>query len=414
MSNVLNNMFNFRRLSFIVPLFFYFTLGNAYGSDDYYNNILVGGRAATMGGTYIAISDDAAGSYYNPAGITYSFSDSVSGSGNAYHVTNTKYEKAIGSEDWDRESSALLPNFFGIVKKLGESTSLAFSYVVPDSVIEHQDQVYSNPLSGVEKYFISLHSEDTTYLAGPSLSYAFNDSFSMGMTLFYYSRQVRKQESQMVISDSTDDSSSPTEFSYSSLRIEENGYVTKFGFQWNPFDPVTIGGVYTQSELSSGNYDYQAYQKDISSDGIFGTNNGKATRKFPTQLSLGLAYFPTPYLLLAIDFNYFQSPTSEKQDILNYSLGTEYYWNNTNAFRFGYFTNNTNEKVPTANTKGPHEYMNLVGYSIGYTSYSRSSSLTFGGIYSSGVGEARPYSNTAKRDFTRSAMTLIMAASYNY
>ena len=414
MSNALNNMYNFRRLRFILPLFIYLSLGNAYGSDDYYNNILVGGRAASMGGTYIAISDDAAGSYYNPAGIAYSFSDSVSGSGNAYHVTKTKYKKAIGNGDWDRESSALLPNFFGIVKKLGETTSLAFSYVVPDSVIEHQDQVYTNPLSTVEKFYISLHSEDTTYLAGPSLSYAFSDSFSLGMTLFYYSRQVRKQESQMVV-EATSDSNSPTEFSYSSLNIQENGYVTKFGFQWNPFDPVTIGGVYSQSELISGSYNAQSYQKEkASTDGTLNTFNGKVTRKFPTQLSLGIAYFPTPYLLIATDFNYFQSPTKNKQNVLNYSLGTEYYWNNTNAFRFGYFTNNTNEKIPTASTNGPHEYMNLVGYSAGYTSYSRSSSLTFGGIYSSGEGEARPYGNTEKRNFSRSAMTLIMAASYNY
>ena len=46
--------------------------------------MLFGGRAAGMGGTYIAISDDTAGCFYNPAGTVYAYEDSISGGGNAF------------------------------------------------------------------------------------------------------------------------------------------------------------------------------------------------------------------------------------------------------------------------------------------------------------------------------------------
>jgi len=55
-----------------------------FGDDTHYKDMLFGGRAAGMGGTYIAISDDAAGCFYNPAGTVYAYEDSISGSGNAF------------------------------------------------------------------------------------------------------------------------------------------------------------------------------------------------------------------------------------------------------------------------------------------------------------------------------------------
>ena len=52
--------------------------------DTHYKDMLFGSRAAGVGGTYIAISDDTAGCFYNPAGTIYAYEDSISGSGNAF------------------------------------------------------------------------------------------------------------------------------------------------------------------------------------------------------------------------------------------------------------------------------------------------------------------------------------------
>jgi len=42
-----------------------------FADEFHYNNLLIGDRASGMGGAYTAISDDASGMYYNPAGIVY-------------------------------------------------------------------------------------------------------------------------------------------------------------------------------------------------------------------------------------------------------------------------------------------------------------------------------------------------------
>ena len=41
----------------------------ARADDNHYQNFLVGERAASIGGAYTALSDDASGAYYNPAGL---------------------------------------------------------------------------------------------------------------------------------------------------------------------------------------------------------------------------------------------------------------------------------------------------------------------------------------------------------
>jgi len=50
-------------------IFIGFSTTSLYADDAHYKNMLIGERAATMGGSYVAISDDSTGCYYNPAGI---------------------------------------------------------------------------------------------------------------------------------------------------------------------------------------------------------------------------------------------------------------------------------------------------------------------------------------------------------
>ena len=94
------------------------------------------------------------------------------------------------------------------------------------------------------------------------------------------------------------------------------------------------------------------------------------------------------------------------------SGGTEYYLNPTNAIRFGLFTNHTNLPQTDSTTIAPYEYIDIYGASFGYTSYSSSSSLTLGAIYTSGSGKAWLYSgSTETRNMTRDSLTLLFSAS---
>jgi long-subunit fatty acid transport protein len=69
-----------------------FVTGYAIADDFHYNNVLIGNRAAGLAGAYTAISDDATGLFYNPAGIVFSDTLQLSASANAVH-TSTGIEK---------------------------------------------------------------------------------------------------------------------------------------------------------------------------------------------------------------------------------------------------------------------------------------------------------------------------------
>ncbi|MBC8258968.1 MAG: aromatic hydrocarbon degradation protein [SAR324 cluster bacterium] len=409
----MKNVFSRIPFSFSLIVIICFTAIPLKADDAHYKNMLVGERAATMGGTYVAISDDSTGCYYNPAGIAYAVGDSLSGSGNVLHKMKTVYSETIGTKDWVRESEALVPNYFGVLKKY-KSYSFCFSYVVPEAFIEHQDLVFDYPLSTVKKYYQSLHSEDITYLMGPSAAIRFGDDLSLGLTLYYQYRSFMRQYHYFLAS--TDGS---YQINYQSQKLREDGLMPKIGMQWSPWNLLTVGMAVDQSFLVNS-----SYQSDASShltDNSSGTANynslmfrsiSEEKRKFPLHFAWGIAYFPTPSLLYTIDLDYYQAQQKGRADIVNYSGGTEYYLNPTNAVRFGLFTNYTNLPQPDSSTIAPFEYIDIYGASFGYTSYSSSSSLTLGAVYTSGSGKAWLYDgSTESKNMTRDSLTLLFSAS---
>ena len=410
MKNVLRKLW----LHFSILIFVGFGATQLQADEDHYKNMLIGERAATMGGSYVAISDDSTGCYYNPAGIAYAVGDSLSGSGNMLHKMKTIYSEAIGTEDWVRESEALVPNYFGVLKNY-KNYSFCFSYVVPEAFIEHQDLVFDNPLSTVKKYYQSLHSEDITYLMGPSAAMKFGENLSIGLTLYYQYRSFIRQFHYFL--ESTDSS---YEVYYESRKLREDGMMPKIGIQWSPWSLLTVGMAVDQSVLLNSNFqgDVSYHNSTDNSTGtpspltLMNRTNSAEKRMFPLHLAWGVSYFPTPSLLYTIDLDYYQASEKGRADIMNYSGGTEYYLNPTNAIRFGLFTNYTNLPLPNSSTTAPYEYLDIYGASFGYTSYSSSSSLTLGAIYTSGSGKAWLYSGlTETRKLTRESLTLVFSAS---
>ena len=87
-------------------------LGAATARSDefHYNNMIIGERAAGMGGAFTALSDDTSGMYYNPAGIVHAQTKSLSASVNAYYSLSKKYSGVIAGADLKRNYSAIVPN----------------------------------------------------------------------------------------------------------------------------------------------------------------------------------------------------------------------------------------------------------------------------------------------------------------
>jgi long-subunit fatty acid transport protein len=405
----INNMCLSKKIVFLILISF---LSSAvYADGEHHKNTLVGGRAATMGGSYTAVSDDASGSFYNPAGLVYASGDSISGSANTFSLSRTTYKQTIGNKDWERENTNLLPNFFGLVRK-AKDFSLGLSYVVTDSFIEHQDQLYQNlteVTNPIRLYALNIHSEDNTYQMGPTLAMKLTDRVSAGLTAYYHYRVYRRAQSQLIkFTDSSDESS------YLNTLKKEKGAKLKFGLMATPTDQWSLGATIAKTEILAALTDNQQNTKVKTGSAIgFGQNAEITKRKMPYELSAGAAYFPSPYLLVSFDTDYFKNTDSAKEDVLNYSLGLEYFLNEKNALRVGIFTNNSNSKEPSAATTAPLEHIDYKGVSLGYGIYSKNTSITLGAIYSKGDGKAQPYSGSSViKDFSRETINVVLAADY--
>ncbi len=185
-----------------------FSATAALADDFHYTNILVGDRASGMGGAYTAVSDDATGLAYNPAGIAYTAERNLSASVNGYNYSKKTYRDVIGGNGWIRRSSAVLPNYFGVIMPLGDY-KVGFSYALPDSTTTDQEQTFHNlqlssalqpfnPGVTITSYLINFNDENNTYNIGPSMAKELTDKISAGLTLYYYERKTLRILNQII------------------------------------------------------------------------------------------------------------------------------------------------------------------------------------------------------------------------
>ncbi|MCW8854351.1 MAG: hypothetical protein OQK72_06590, partial [Gammaproteobacteria bacterium] len=234
-----------------------FSSSSLYADQWHYNNVIIGERATGMGGAYTAISDDPSGLFHNPAGIVYGGSRNLSASVNAFSTSTTTYKGVLGGRDWERKSSALLPNFFGLTQPLGGGI-IGFSYAVPDSVSEDQDSIFNNignPAVGtdIRDYLINVNNEDNTYKLGPSYAIEINDELSIGATLYLH---VRDQE--LIANQWIRYNNDEMEWYNSYYQSSETGFEPILGIMWSPFDQFSLGMSIRQVSIMSSETSGQA------------------------------------------------------------------------------------------------------------------------------------------------------------
>lgn len=406
-------------LVIIIPVF-------VYADDYHYNNMLIGDRAAGMGGAYIAVSDDPSGMYYNPAGLAYATGRNLSASVNAYYNLQKKYEGVIAGNGWTRTSSSLLPNFFGISQPLGK-VKLGFSYAVPDSALEDQDQTFYNlpsTLSGytVSQYVINFNNEDNTYNIGPTIAFDLTKKTAIGLTLYGHFRHAQRIFNEGVfLKDSSGNIS--TNWTNNYYESNETGIKPLLGFMFSPTDKFSIGITASKVFLLSQSTTFQEMVKKYDSNNVGRTVlNSDEKKKYPYQLGVGVAYFPSKAFLLAADVNYYTAVKYDdmilgRQDrryVINGSVGIEYYFNQKLAMRAGAFTNIANTKKMGANVNET-EQIDVYGGSLSISHFTRNTSVTFGGTYGQGSGEAKIIRGSNNiQDATLKTWTVFISSSYSY
>ena len=396
-------------------------LGSGAKADEYhYNNIVVGDRASGMGGAYTAVSDDPAGLYYNPAGIVYGAANNLSASVNAYHRNYTEYQNVLGGNGWKRTSASLLPNFFGVTQALGRGT-VGFSYAVPDSVLEDQDQSFSNipgTLSDgtsvtIEEFIVNFSHKDETYNIGPSYALKLGKSLSAGATLY-----IHRRERDSTFNQYLDLSTGEFQWLNTYYETAETGIKPVLGLMWAPVDKVSVGMALSKVSLFSSRTLSQTTCQGVDCPYERRVVRSDEKRELPYVLNLGAAYFPSSALLVSMDVSYYTETDDNFQDkdaVLNVALGAEYYFTNQWAMRLGFFSDHANTpEVASGQTNQP-EHIDLYNGSFSLSRFAGNSTTTLGLAYGAGSGEAQLFGgSTSIQQVDRQTFTVFLSASYSY
>ncbi len=428
-----------------------FTLSSTVLADQFhYNNILIGNRAAGLAGSYVAISDDPSGLYYNPSGIVYATSSNITANMNAYNIAQTRYIGALKSAtgkrvDWVRTSSALVPNFFGITQPLGPGT-VGFSYAITDSILENQRQTFNDILQAGTQFTINFNNQDVTNNIGPSYAIMIGKSFSIGATLYGHFRtqeRIFNQIFQLANDGQTTSINAgqgnestieqPPFFignQYTSLR--EFGIKPILGISYSPFEKISLGLSASQVFLISSTLDQQYTEAknickssgenlrercSITEATQFSLSQQRFTnkREFPWKINVGGAYFHSNRLMLTANAWVYKAINLTTRPLLNVAGGLEYYITGKLAIRMGTYTNFANTPKLKPNAKNVYiEHIDIVGVTLSFTHFTRSSAISVGTAGAYGRGQAQITGSTAIQQVRYFGMSVFLSASNSF
>ncbi|MFC1669010.1 OmpP1/FadL family transporter [Spirochaetota bacterium] len=339
-------------------------------------NHLLGSRAAMLGGAYTAMSEDISGTYYNPAGIAFIKSFSLSMSANAYSYKKQSRKDEVG---WDMKVDTVdfLPTTFGFNLTF-DPVTIAFSIYQTDNYIFSSIDASGN---NVDKFEVDMKS----YLMGPSVAWRILDSLSIGVSVFY--RYYRGKVSLFL--GSLGDSVMQSDYTY-------GGIIINTGIKYNITDNIKVGFSYQNESLFvNGKNTYFYTEEGNTTNEISGSVRGEM--RSPHRIAVGLAYEQKKNFVVAFDFIYYlkidysqphemMSLTSDDTRYLedahyDISVGGEYFLSDTFSLRAGFFTNTSSAPV-----EKKAERVNIYGGTFGLGYYTNN--------VSSGVGFSLSYGKT--------------------
>lgn len=395
----------------------------------HYNNVIIGERAQGMGGAYSAISDDASGVFYNPAGLAFAQSNDISGSANAFYSKKVTYKNVFVGQDFTETSGGTFAPFFGVMQKLDRilpGLVAGFAYYTLDTEMTDQNDVITDAkLTSTVTYNTlrrTLNRRASSIGASAGFGYRITPNFSLGFTLTYLNSDDLTQSYLMIDQTST---GTKTTRIIASQNIRERttlyGIEPVVGMQWAPMPKLSWGLSVRKGMYSSQKYEQQ---KDImvisGSETPSETKSSKPAGSPPLQVRTGLAYFASPRLLVTSDATYYSAvkdmdsnlkALNEKSSITNYALGAEYYLTPSLPLRMGAFTNSDTRRAPSDSQESSIDY---TGASLFLAWAQPNSQISLGTVIQQGSGKANKAGNGLEQNVAAFAYTVGFSATHSF
>jgi len=396
------------------------TSGIGYSEQFNLRNLIPGTRANGMGGAYTALSDDASGGWYNPAGVGFTKGVDVSLSANAFTKSLRRVKGAVGGSDVAQSSTSLYPAFAGGTAGL---SAWRFSYAFFTSDHDSVDESfrYAIPASGGVSSYTYFRRQlvfGNKLHVGASTALKIGSNVSVGIGQFYYrrTRQSSLIESSVYETGATFDST----IRQSTLN---EGVLTTAGFAIR--GQKAAAGVSaripkrladnTLVESSQTTFSGSSQQKLETS-----TKPHAYDEITPVEYSVGLAWTPASSFTLSGDCMMIDKETAVHEDLdgvstvrtFNYAAGMEIKFGSL-LLRSGYFTNNSTIKELDETKLGQPPRVNYSGASLNVGWEGKSSGTTFGVSKQIGVGREQSVNGSSSLyDIEAESTTYLVTSRY--
>lgn len=367
------------------------------------NSLLVGDRAAGMGGATVAVTGDAAGSpFYNPGTLAFLEGQAFSAAVGVYK----KFDMLYGEEeDFTRAPLRVNQGFFrslpastaNVVRwtKLPDWT-LAFSVVVPD-----YEQFKGDLRSDALNVSTLTYTEESLWVGG-SMSRRISGTEGVGLTLYYTARSYASSVSDRSTPNATD-----AEIYTLEKTITENaivpivGYYNDAGESWKWGVAVRLPSLKLAGRAT-------AFESDTKVAGGTVTLNPRSAPEegvrvhIPGKVTVGWSYRPDPTLLIAGDvslregMSYLDVEDSafardiRHKAVVNMAFGVEKEFAEWLRVRTGVYTNLSSQPDPNPELQREQEdHVDMLGFSANFVFVAgQKISYTFGGYYTGGRGRS--------------------------
>lgn len=364
-----------------------------------YNSILIGERAAGLGGAYTAFTGDPSGcAYYNPASLARMDGTTLSAAVNAYNKTDAQFG------DLDSLESAAMRVNRGSIVPIPASSGTVYSFgnfAVGLSILFPDYDSYTGEIKANADVTSYMNLKDQSLWVGGSLALNLSEEDAIGLTMYYTSRTFSRSLTDQL-------SQAGTVFLTNEEKIlSQNSLVYILGYYRQLSNNWTLGTSFRLPSLSV-NGQGSFYRSSIdTAGGISPAINHKsisAETRIPSRLNIGLGYTQLGKWAFSTDVNLhgresytdlddpFGGDRIRHKETWNIALGGEYFVQPWAALRMGLYTNlSSHPEIDEVNQR-QGDHLDMWGFSTNVAFFTTGrSTVTLGGYYSGGKGESTQF-----------------------
>lgn len=423
---------------------------SARADQFHYNNVIGGDRAMGMGGAFCGVSDDASGILYNPGGLAFALSNDISGSANAFYTKKVVYKKTIGNSNFTEESGGSTAPFFGGLQKLDNilpGLVFAFGIYSPDSELKDQDDKIEAPELGIVRFHRTVNLRAGTQGFGAAIAKRIIPTLSMGLSLSYLMVDELVQEYQDAHTSFGLTSQGKTIYQILTQNIRQrlsiNVLQPTLGIQWAASGRLSFGlhikfpkvlsqtfengqevtRAYVDSALNVPTETLNNRPTAVIRRDLVDTETDKNTNpigSYPQEIRAGMAWFASPKFLYTLDVIKVAAakgdiPLYDRNAVLNYATGAEYYITASVPVRFGLFSNKDARPALDSNKVNQRDHIDYTGASLFFAWVQPNSQISLGAILQTGEGKAQKIAGQTKaQDVSAFSRTLAFSATHSF